>query len=65
MRNFTHNNVIDAFGGTVAVARLCDITPQAVSQWRNSGIPKPWEKFLMRVRPELFRDDEAKGQRDA
>jgi len=34
-----HSELIDALGGTAAVARLCCVSPQAVSKWRNSGIP--------------------------
>lgn len=33
------NQIIDALGGTGAVAELCDVKPAAVSQWRLRGIP--------------------------
>lgn len=49
------NTIIDAMGGTNEVARLCDLTPGAVSQWRDNGIPKPWLKFFEVVRPDVFR----------
>lgn len=39
-------NLIQKHGGTSAVARLCEISPQAVSQWKQKGIPKPWLKVL-------------------
>lgn len=48
------NRVIDALGGTTKVAELCEITPQAVSQWRDDGIPKPWRKFLAATKPDAF-----------
>lgn len=44
----TASEIIDELGGTVAVAKICDIEPSAVSQWRTSkkGIPKPWLKYF-------------------
>lgn len=48
------SNVIDSLGGTTAVARLCDIQPPSVSEWRRKGIPKPWMKFLRATRPDVF-----------
>ena len=35
-------HTINMFGGTTAVAKLCDIKPPSVSDWKISGIPKPW-----------------------
>lgn len=40
------NEVIDALGGTSAVAALCDVTTGAVSQWRTAGIPKQQWRYL-------------------
>lgn len=48
------NALIERLGGPTAVARLCEVTPQAVSQWRDNGIPKPWEKYLRLLRPDVF-----------
>lgn len=48
------DQVIDALGGTRAVAALCELSDSAVSQWRKSGIPKPWIKFLQAIRPEVL-----------
>ena len=45
---------IDKLGGTTEVARLCDIRPPSVSEWRRKGIPKPWMKFLELARPDAF-----------
>lgn len=46
--------VIEAFGGNAKVAKLCDITPGAVSQWKHNGIPKAQLNFLKAKRPKLF-----------
>lgn len=53
------NQVIDALGGTVAVARLCDTSPSAVSQWRASGIPHARLMYLRVVRPDVFETQQA------
>jgi hypothetical protein len=50
----TDSEIIDALGGTSEVARLCDIKPPSVSDWRKHGIPKPWRKYLGEIRPEAF-----------
>lgn len=34
------DRVIDLLGGTKAVAKICEVSPGAVSQWRGSGIPR-------------------------
>jgi hypothetical protein len=43
--------IIDGLGGTVAVAKLCEIDPSAVSQWRWDGIPRNRLKYLRLARP--------------
>jgi hypothetical protein len=48
------NKVIDDLGGTNAVAELCRVTPQAVSQWRDTGIPDARLMYLKVVRPDVF-----------
>jgi hypothetical protein len=48
------NKTIDALGGTSVVAEMCDIKPPSVSEWRRSGIPKPWIKYFRCIRPDLF-----------
>jgi hypothetical protein len=50
----TDSQLIDTLGGTSAVARLCEVTPQAVHQWRLDGIPKARRMYLEAVRPEHF-----------
>ena len=52
------NTVIDRLGGTVAVAALCRVAPQAVSRWRLSGIPPARAMYLQVVHPEAFREAE-------
>lgn len=47
------SGLIDRMGGTVEVARLCDVTPQAVTQWRRAGIPHPRRMYLAVVRPDV------------
>jgi DNA-binding transcriptional regulator YdaS (Cro superfamily) len=31
--------IIQTLGGTFAVAKLCRVSPPAVSQWRTNGLP--------------------------
>lgn len=49
-------HVIDRMGGTSEVARICDVTTGAVSQWRKSGIPRARLMFLRLVKPEAFKE---------
>lgn len=46
--------LIDQLGGTVAVARLCEVTSQAVTQWRRTGIPRARLMYLRAVKPAVF-----------
>jgi len=50
-----HSKIIDELGGTVAVARLCEVEPPSVSEWRRVGIPRARMMFLKLARPELLR----------
>lgn len=50
----TSADIIDRLGGTVKVAELCRVAPQAVSQWRSKGIPPAREMYLRVVRPDAF-----------
>ncbi len=47
------SELIDALGGTVKVAELCEVWPSAVSQWRTDGIPRARLMYLRAVRPEI------------
>jgi len=51
----TASRIIDAMGGTSAVARLCEIKQPSVTNWRENGIPKPWLKYFRCIRPDLFK----------
>jgi hypothetical protein len=50
----TDSEIIDALGGTLAAASLCEVSPPSVSEWRKKGIPKARRMFLRSVRPDLF-----------
>lgn len=56
------NKIIDALGGTAEVARLCDVQPPSVSQWRTDGIPKARLMFLRLARPDVFPSDKTARQ---
>ena len=58
------SELIDKLGGTTEVARLCDIRPPSVSEWRRKGIPKPWMKFLELARPDAFPSVERRSDTD-
>lgn len=51
--------VIAALGGSSAVARLCDVDPAAVSQWKGDGIPHARRQYLQLLRPEVFEREAA------
>lgn len=38
--NINPDKMIELLGGTNAVAKMCEVSPGAVSQWRINGIPK-------------------------
>ena len=57
-----HNEVIDRLGGPCKLARMCEVTKGAVSQWRKSGIPNARLMYLRLLRPDVFVKNE---QRDA
>lgn len=48
------NQIIDAIGGTYRVAELCQVSAQAVSQWRKDGIPQARIMYLKLARPDAF-----------
>jgi len=56
------NVLIDSFGGSSEVARLCNVTVGAVSQWRKAGIPSARLMYLRLLRPDLF-DERAASPR--
>ena len=48
------NTVIDRLGGTSAVAKICEIKPPSVHEWRATGIPKARLQFLRLAYPHVF-----------
>ena len=46
--------LIEALGGTSAVAGLCGIRPPSVSEWKRRGIPKAQRNFLRLAKTEVF-----------
>lgn len=48
------SKIIDALGGTSAVAKLCKVRPPSVSEWRKNGIPAAREQYLRLLRPDVF-----------
>jgi hypothetical protein len=55
------NKIIDDLGGTNEVARLCDIKPASVSEWRTNGIPKARLMYLRLLRPDVFGEKRGKS----
>lgn len=53
-KEITPDEIIDALGGTNEVARLCEVRPPSVSDWRHLGIPKARLMFLRLAKPEVF-----------
>jgi hypothetical protein len=49
------NRIIDAMGGTSAVAEIFSITTGAVSQWREEGIPDSRLFSIKLLRKDLFK----------
>lgn len=52
-KNVLAEKIIDALGGTSATARLCEINPASVCEWRHAGIPKPRMMFLRLAQPQI------------
>lgn len=50
------NMIIDALGGTAEVARICQVKPPSVSEWRTAGIPPARLMYLKLLRPDVFKD---------
>jgi hypothetical protein len=60
----TASTIIERLGGTKVVAQLCDISQQAVSQWRTKGIPKAQRNYLRLLRPDVFEDQPVQAAHD-
>lgn len=50
----TASEIIDQLGGTAEVARLCEVQPPSVSEWRVNGIPRARLMYLRAIRPDVF-----------
>jgi hypothetical protein len=50
----TDSEIIDRLGGTTEVARICQIKPPSVSEWRATGIPPARRQYLELLRPDAF-----------
>jgi hypothetical protein len=55
-QNRHDSELIDRIGGTVTAAQFFEVRPQAVSQWRHTGIPRARMLHLRAAKPELFAD---------
>lgn len=55
------NEIIDRLDGTGAVAKLCETSAGAVSQWRKAGIPKARLMYLKAIRPDAFEKEGETG----
>jgi len=52
------SRVIDRLGGTTETARLCEIKPASVSEWRRKGIPQARLQYLQLLRPDVFQTNQ-------
>jgi len=48
------SEIIDKLGGTAEVARICEVKPPSVSEWRRNGIPSARLQYLRLLRPDVF-----------
>ncbi|MGN8004342.1 hypothetical protein ACTJKQ_14260 [Acidovorax sp. 22279] len=68
-----HEKIIAALGGTSEVARMCECTPQAVSQWfgvdpdtgKRREIPNARLMYLKVIRPDVFAQSTATEAQEA
>jgi hypothetical protein len=65
MDKHTDSEIIDRLGGTTEVARICQIKPPSVSEWRSSGIPAARRQFLNLLRPDVFAAQPPQTERQA
>ena len=59
------DQIIDALGGTAAVAKLCAVRNPSVSEWRKAGIPKARLQYLQLLRPDVFVPDSKQKRKAA
>ena len=65
MEHTQHSKIIDKLGGTVAVARLCRVSSQAVSKWRTYGIPESRFMYLQLLKPEIVKKEHVDSEEAA
>jgi hypothetical protein len=65
MEHTQHSKIIDRLGGTVAVARLCKVSSQAVSKWRTYGIPESRFMYLQLLKPEIVKEEQPDSEKAA
>jgi len=58
MHPMSDSKIIDELGGTSAVAKLFEVKPASVSEWRTKGIPKARLQTLKLLRPDLFQQEQ-------
>lgn len=46
-KQIDEHELIASLGGPTAVAKICGIRSQAVSQWKKKGIPKSVKNLLL------------------
>lgn len=58
MVRMRHNDsqIIDQLGGNAALAKLFNVSSQAVSKWRTEGIPDARLMYLRLAYPRIFAD---------
>lgn len=56
--------IIEKLGGQARVAELCEVTPQAVFQWKK-GIPQARLMYLRAIRPDVFGEPPAVQPQEA
>ncbi len=59
------SKIIDLLGGTVETARICEVEPPSVSDWRKYGIPKARLMYLKLLRPDVFANDSCGAKKAA
>ena len=52
----TDSDFIQKLGGPSAVARMCNVTRSAVTQWKTDGIPDARRMYLELLHPKVFAD---------
>jgi hypothetical protein len=54
VKQLSDSEIIDALGGTMAVAKMLEVKGPSVSEWRYNGIPRARRQTLRLMYPHLF-----------